>query len=46
MLERLSLVVKVIAVLAFLAFLVSGGWPIALGVALVYLVAKWILFGK
>ena len=45
-LERLSVVVQVISTIAFIAFLVSGGWPIALGIAFVYLVAKWILFGK
>ena len=45
-LERLSSVVQVIAVIAFIAFLASGGWTIALGIAFVYLVARWILFGK
>ena len=45
-LERLSLVAQCIVVIAFIAFLASGGWPTALGIGLVYAIVKWIIFGE
>ena len=45
-LDRLSAVATFVAIMAVIVFLFSGGWPIALGIGLVYAVVKWIIFGE